>query len=117
MRSPADFLNTDGEHEHDSSVSSVSITETSYLLDLALVEDWITELLRTKGTDIYRMKGVLNIAHGARVSCRAHHQFPFPRMLSLAHRLTLQPHIFVAFPCGKRCTPCMFTCRSGPARP
>jgi len=58
-----EFLNTDGEHEHDSSVSSVSITETNELLDLALVEDWITEMLRTKGADIYRMKGVLNIAH------------------------------------------------------
>ena len=58
-----EFLNTDGEHEHDTSVSSVSINETSEMLDLALVEDWIGELLRAKGADLYRMKGVLNIKH------------------------------------------------------
>eukprot|EP00316_Scyphosphaera_apsteinii_P008368 CAMPEP_0119308818 /NCGR_PEP_ID=MMETSP1333-20130426/12785_1 /TAXON_ID=418940 /ORGANISM="Scyphosphaera apsteinii, Strain RCC1455" /LENGTH=454 /DNA_ID=CAMNT_0007312675 /DNA_START=1 /DNA_END=1365 /DNA_ORIENTATION=+ len=58
-----EFLNTDGEHEHDTSVSSVSITETTELLDLALVEEWISDLLKTKGVDIYRMKGVLNIKH------------------------------------------------------
>jgi len=58
-----EFLNTDGEHEHDSSVSSVSITETTELVDLALVEEWIGELLRTKGADMYRMKGVININH------------------------------------------------------
>ena len=55
----AEFLNTDGEHQHDTSVSSVSITQDD-LLDLSLVEDWIGGLLRTKGTDLYRMKGVLN---------------------------------------------------------
>jgi len=58
-----EFLNTDGEHEHDTSVSSVSINETSEMLDLSLVEDWIGELLKTKGVDLYRMKGVLNIRH------------------------------------------------------
>ena len=58
-----EFLNTDGEHQHDTSVSSVSINETNEMLDLALVEDWIGELLRTKGADLYRMKGVLNIRH------------------------------------------------------
>jgi G3E family GTPase len=58
-----EFLNTDGEHEHDTSVSSVSINESVELVDLSLVEDWIGELLRTKGADLYRMKGVLNIKH------------------------------------------------------
>ena len=57
-----EFLNTDGEHEHDTSVSSVSITE-DVEMDLALVEDWIGDLLRNQGADIYRMKGVLNIKH------------------------------------------------------
>merc|ERR1719217_1399052 len=60
-----EFLNTNGEHEHDTTVSSVSITDTEHELDMALVEDWISDLLRTKGADIYRMKGVLNIAHAA----------------------------------------------------
>ena len=66
QRECAEFLNTDGEHAHDTSVSSVSITEGTELLDLALVEDWIGELLQTKGADIYRMKGVLNVKHGVR---------------------------------------------------
>ena len=57
-----EFLNTDGEHEHDTSVSSVSITE-DVELDLATVEDWIGDLLRKQGADMYRMKGVLNIKH------------------------------------------------------
>merc|ERR1719203_1920305 len=57
-----EFLNTDGEHEHDTSVSSVSITQEG-LLDLSLVESWIGELLQTQGADLYRMKGVLNIRY------------------------------------------------------
>jgi len=59
-----EFLNTDGEHEHDTSVSSVSITQDG-LLDLALVEDWIGELLQKQGADMYRMKGVMNIRHAS----------------------------------------------------
>merc|ERR1711934_877327 len=57
-----EFLNTDGEHEHDNSVSSLSIVESGEL-DLSSVQDWITELLQKKGVDLYRMKGVLNIKH------------------------------------------------------
>ena len=59
----AEFLNTDGEHEHDTSVSSVSITQDGFV-DLGLIEDWVGGLLRTKGADLYRMKGVLNVSHG-----------------------------------------------------
>ena len=59
-----EFLSTDGEHEHDSTVTSVSF-QTSGELDHSLFEDWIMELLRTKGADLYRMKGVLSIKHGA----------------------------------------------------
>jgi len=57
-----EFLNTDGEHEHDTSVSSVSITQAGEL-DLGLIEDWVGTMLREKGADIYRMKGVLNIRY------------------------------------------------------
>jgi len=32
-------------------------------LDLQLVRDWLTDLLESRGDDIYRMKGVLSIAH------------------------------------------------------
>jgi G3E family GTPase len=57
-----EFLNTDGEHQHDSSVSSVSISLPGELV-LDKVQEWISDLLQTRGTDIYRMKGVLSIEH------------------------------------------------------
>ena len=60
-----EFLNTDGEHEHDTTVSSVSITQDGEI-DLALIEDWIGVLLRKQGADLYRMKGVLHIAHATK---------------------------------------------------
>ncbi|ACK64940.1 cobalamin synthesis protein P47K [Rippkaea orientalis PCC 8801] len=53
------FLSEDA-HEHDSSISSVSLVELGEL-DLQKVSNWIGELLRTQGTDIFRMKGILNI--------------------------------------------------------
>jgi len=57
-----EFLNTDGEHEHDSTVSSLSVVQQGNV-DLDLVQDWVSEILQTKGADIYRMKGVLAIEH------------------------------------------------------
>merc|ERR1712232_1352105 len=57
-----EFLDGDGEHQHDTSVTSLSITLDGDL-DLDLLEKWVGELLMTKGTDIYRMKGVLAVAH------------------------------------------------------
>ncbi len=47
-------------HEHDESVSSVGIVE-AHGLDAGKVNAWMSELLQTKGADIFRMKGVLNI--------------------------------------------------------
>lgn len=57
-----EFLNTDNEHEHDNTVSSISCVETR-ALDLDTTQQWINSLIRNKGADLYRMKGVLNIAH------------------------------------------------------
>jgi len=57
-----EFLNTDGEHEHDTSVTSVAINLPGDI-DLNSVQEWISTILQEKGTDIYRMKGVLSIAH------------------------------------------------------
>lgn len=48
-------------HEHDDEVTSVGIT-TSGDLNLDKLNRWLSHLLRTKGPDIYRMKGVLSIA-------------------------------------------------------
>merc|ERR1719235_740310 len=57
-----EFLNTDGEHVHDTTVSSLSIIQKGDV-DLESVQEWVGWVLRTQATDIYRMKGVLSIAH------------------------------------------------------
>lgn len=57
-----EFLNTDGEHVHDASVTSCSIVMPGEV-HMALVNEWISAILRDKGADIYRMKGVLAIAN------------------------------------------------------
>lgn len=49
-------------HEHDDTVESVGIESTG-ALDLQALNYWISWLLRERGTDIFRSKGVLNIAN------------------------------------------------------
>jgi G3E family GTPase len=48
-------------HEHDDLVSSVGI-ENEYGLSIQKLNEWLGYLLQNKGTDIYRMKGIVNIA-------------------------------------------------------
>ncbi len=52
-------------HEHNDAVTSVGIS-TPGELDGKKLNDWISELLRTKGADIYRMKGVLSVKGSAK---------------------------------------------------
>ncbi|WP_213804917.1 GTP-binding protein [Granulicella sp. dw_53] len=47
------------DHEHDEAVSSVGIT-TPGDLDKRKFNQWMSGLLQTQGTDIFRMKGVLS---------------------------------------------------------
>jgi len=47
-------------HTHSDAVGSVGITAAGDL-DGKRLNEWISELLRTKGNDIYRMKGVLAV--------------------------------------------------------
>ncbi|WP_373478330.1 GTP-binding protein [Geminocystis sp.] len=49
-------------HEHDESVYSIAMVE-SQPLNLEKLQDWISDLLRNRGTDIFRMKGILNITN------------------------------------------------------
>lgn len=49
------------DHEHDEEVSSVGIT-TPGELDGKRFNQWMSQLLQTKGTDIFRMKGIVSIA-------------------------------------------------------
>ncbi len=48
------------DHEHDETVSSVGIEEKREL-DPKRLNSWLSELLQTKGQDIFRMKGILNL--------------------------------------------------------
>ena len=56
-----EFLDPDAEHQHDLTVTSVGI-EVEGDLDLERLNDWLGNLLQTKGTDIFRSKGILSIA-------------------------------------------------------
>jgi len=55
-----EFLN-ETAHEHDETVGSVAIVESGEL-DGIKFNEWLSYLLQTQGTDIFRMKGILTIA-------------------------------------------------------
>lgn len=55
-----DFLDDDHAHEHDDEVTSVSL-ESDTPLDPAKFQAWFGQLLREKGQDILRSKGILDI--------------------------------------------------------
>ncbi len=55
-----DFLSEDA-HEHDETVYSIALVEKGEL-DGDKLNLWLGNLLQTKGPDIFRMKGILNIA-------------------------------------------------------
>ena len=73
LKASPDLLNENAAPtKHDKSVTSVSLDQSAprHLrlvkkgeLDLALVQDWIREILNVSGNDIFRMKGILSIAH------------------------------------------------------
>ena len=48
------------EHKHDETVTSVGIEEPREL-DPKKLNNWLSELLQSKGADIFRMKGILNL--------------------------------------------------------
>ncbi len=56
-----EFLDPDAEHQHDLTVTSVGI-EVDGDLDLDRLNEWLGNLLQTKGTDIFRSKGILSVA-------------------------------------------------------
>jgi G3E family GTPase len=55
-----EFLSEDA-HEHDESVYSVALVESGEL-DGEKLQHWMSRLLQTRGPDIFRMKGILNLA-------------------------------------------------------
>jgi G3E family GTPase len=54
-----EFLGEDA-HQHDETVGSVAIVESG-AISAKRLNDWLGVLLRTKGADIFRMKGILNV--------------------------------------------------------
>lgn len=57
--------NFSGGHEHDDEISSVGI-EVEGELNPVLFDKWIGNLLRTKGADIFRSKGILALSGEAK---------------------------------------------------
>ena len=55
-----EFLDPEQEHQHDASVGSVGISLEGEC-DFARLNEWLSELLQTKGADIFRSKGVLAV--------------------------------------------------------
>ena len=55
-----EFLN-EAAHEHDETVKSFAIVESGEL-DGQKLNNWLSNLLQTQGVDIFRMKGILNVA-------------------------------------------------------
>lgn len=55
-----EFLDTDAEHQHDLSVSSISCKFEGELNSNMLM-DWIGKIIQTKATDLFRYKGVLAV--------------------------------------------------------
>jgi len=49
-----------GSHHHDLAVGSIGLTDAR-ALDARKVNDWLSYLLQSRGADILRMKGVLNL--------------------------------------------------------
>jgi G3E family GTPase len=60
-----DFLDPDGEHQHDQSVTSVEIDATG-AVDVPRLNTWLGALLATRGPDLFAAKGVINLADSDR---------------------------------------------------
>jgi G3E family GTPase len=58
-------LLSDSTHEHDADILSVSIRERG-AIDATQFNRWINELVQSKGKDLLRTKGIVDIAGDAR---------------------------------------------------
>jgi len=60
-----EFLNTEGEHEHDDSVTSCGIREAGEV-DIEKFQMFIQKILMEQGTNMFRMKGVISVRHSTK---------------------------------------------------
>ncbi len=58
------FLGEDA-HQHDETIGSIGLVAEG-AIDVKKLNIWISELLKTQGQNIFRMKGILNIANDER---------------------------------------------------
>jgi G3E family GTPase len=56
-----EFLDPDSEHQHDETVTSVGI-DVGGTVEIPKLNEWLGELLATRGPDLFRSKGVLHLA-------------------------------------------------------
>jgi G3E family GTPase len=61
LASEPGFLDPDSEHQHDDSVSSVGI-DVEGTVNVEKLNEWLGRLLAERGPDLFRSKGVLNLA-------------------------------------------------------
>ena len=87
-----EFLNTDAEHEHDESVSSLGINVKGEV-DMSALSVWMDDLLREQGGDIFRMKGVL--------ACQG---YPKKWAYQAVHMIMSSVFRYASHPCGTSCT-------------
>ena len=74
-------------------------------LDLELVQSWLSELLQERGADMYRMKGVLSVAHAKQ------------RFVYHAVHLPIAPHISPYLPISPHISPYLQVALPGDASP
>ena len=55
-----EFLNEDGEHEHDQTVSSVGV-KVEGSVNVNMLQSWIQRLVVEDGANLYRYKGVISV--------------------------------------------------------
>ena len=88
-----EFLNTDGEHEHDPRVSSTSTKFEGYL-NVKKLNMWISTIIKEMGANLFRYKGVLSVAgmpnkfvcqHVGRLLPGDPHPRPQPRARAYPH--------------------------------
>jgi G3E family GTPase len=60
LQNDPQFLDTDADHEHDKTVTSVGIDIEGHV-DLGAFQDWLMKLLKDDGANMYRMKGILAV--------------------------------------------------------
>ena len=56
-----EFLDTEGEHQHDLSVTSIAFNHQDPI-NVGKLNHWIGLMMREKGADLFRYKGVINVA-------------------------------------------------------